>query len=173
MIGLIKPQLIWGAEKKMNFKEGDEMLQNVERAKALAAAWIRRDESFALEVYPDPGDGSPRIGYGSACPPGMTECDWITAERMMQADIECCAQDVQALLGPMMTRGMALERLAVLFCMCYQLGYTGMCKFQRMTNAIFQHNHDKVADEMLDSNWHTQTPERCERLALIYRRGSE
>jgi len=157
------------------------MLKNVEQAKALAATWLRKDEAFAMEVYSDPGDGSLRIGYGSPCPPGMTECDWLTAERMLQASLEDCAQEVQAMLGPMGTRGMCLERLAVLFCMCYQLGYTRMCSFQRMIDAIFQHDHDLAADEMLLkksgeaewSQWHDETPERCERMALIYRRGRE
>ena len=149
------------------------MLKNVEQAKALAATWLRKDEAFAMEVYSDPGDGSPRIGYGSRCPEGVTECDWLTAERMLQASLEDCAQEVQAMLGPMGTRGMCSDRQAVLFCMAYQLGYSGMCKFRRMTDAIFQHDHSRAADEMLASKWHAQTPERCERLALIYRRGSE
>ena len=149
------------------------MLKNVERAKALAATWLRKDEAFAMEVYSDPGDGSLRIGYGSPCPPGMTECDWLTAERMMQSELEYCAQEVQAMLGPMGTRGMCSERLAVLFCMAYQMGYSGLCGFQKFIRAIAKKNYEQAADEMVDSKWHGQTPERCERLALIFLRGSE
>ena len=149
------------------------MLKNVERAKALAATWLRKDEAFAMEVYSDPGDGSPRIGYGSACPEGMTECDWLTAERMMQAELEYCAQEVYVYLGPNMVPDFNVHRLAVLYCMVYQMGYGGLCSFVEMRKAVYKNDHGTVADEMLLSQWYKQTPERCERMALIYRRGSE
>jgi len=149
------------------------MLKNVERAKALAATWLRKDEDFSTEVYPDPGDGSPRIGYGSACPDGMTECDWLTAERMMQSELEYCAQEVYVYLGPNMVPNFNAHRLAVLYCMVYQMGYNGLCNFKKFGRAITKKNYEQAADEMVDSKWHGQTPERCERLALIFLRGSE
>lgn len=149
------------------------MLKNIEQAKALAAKWLRHDEKYMDEKYLDPGDGSPRIGYGSNCPPGMTECDWLTAERMLQADLEQCATDVYAYLGHNMTPDFNVARLAVLYCMAYQMGHGGLCSFKKMRKAISAGDEHGVADAMLDSQWHKQTPERCERLALTYRLGRE
>lgn len=157
------------------------MLKNIEEAKALAAKWLRADEKYSALRYFDPGDGSPRIGFGSACPEEMTECEWIVAERLMAAKLEECAEDVYDFLGPKMTPDFRRARLSVLYCMAYQLGGSGLRGFDNMRRAIQADDHDTAANEMLLkksgetewSEWRKQTPARCQRLAAIYRRGKE
>jgi len=55
--------------------------------------------------------------------------------------------------------------------MVYQLGFSGTSKFRNFLSALNSQAYDKAADEMLDSKWHRQTPERCERLAKMMREG--
>lgn len=62
-------------------------------------------------------------------------------------------------------------RQGVIVCMLHQLGARGVANFRKMINAIARKDYEAAADEMIDSNWHKQTPERCERMAAIMRTG--
>ena len=48
--------------------------------------------------------------------------------------------------------------------MCFQLGYR-VAKFKKMWEALKKEDYVTASKEMLDSNWHKQTPKRCEELA--------
>jgi lysozyme len=62
-------------------------------------------------------------------------------------------------------------RQGVIVCMLHQLGAKGVSNFRKMIEALGRFDYEAAADEMLDSNWHKQTPERCERMATIMRTG--
>lgn len=70
-------------------------------------------------------------------------------------------------------------RQGVLICMLHQLGARGVSGFRNMLNAIARGDYDTAADEMLYrappkpewSDWHKQTPKRCELMAQIMRTG--
>lgn len=62
-------------------------------------------------------------------------------------------------------------RQGVLICMLHQLGARGVAGFRKMVDALARGDYEAAADEMLDSNWRKQTPERCERMANIMRTG--
>ena len=62
-------------------------------------------------------------------------------------------------------------RKIVLINMLYQLGLQGVKRFKNMRKAIVDKDWQKAGEEMLDSKWHKQTPNRCERLAKIMREG--
>lgn len=62
-------------------------------------------------------------------------------------------------------------RQEVILEMIFQLGFTGVRKFQRMIHAIRLEDWDGASREMMNSHWHTQTPKRCEELAKIMREG--
>ena len=51
--------------------------------------------------------------------------------------------------------------------MCYQIGFTGFTKFKRAIAHIENREWRLASDEMLDSLWAKQTPNRAKRLADI------
>lgn len=67
--------------------------------------------------------------------------------------------------------GLDWPRQGVIICMLHQLGARGVSGFRNMIDALSRRSYEAAADEMLDSAWHRQTPERCERMAQIMRSG--
>jgi lysozyme len=62
-------------------------------------------------------------------------------------------------------------RLNTLIAMAFQMGVSGVLKF-KLTLAYLRGDHfDQAADEMLDSTWAKQTPERAKRMAERIRTG--
>ena len=53
--------------------------------------------------------------------------------------------------------------------MVFQLGIGGVSKFKKALKAVGEEDWDTAADEMLDSKWATQTPERATELSSIIR----
>ena len=56
------------------------------------------------------------------------------------------------------------EAQHILVNMCFQLGQRGLSKFKNFKVAIEDYQWQRAAEEMLDSRWAKQTPERAERL---------
>lgn len=57
----------------------------------------------------------------------------------------------------------------VIFDMAYQMGVNGLLKFEKMLAAIDEEDYETAADELLDSNYARQTPERANRNADLLR----
>ena len=57
----------------------------------------------------------------------------------------------------------------VIMNMCYQLGITGVSKFRKAISALQEGDWNEAADEMLDSLWARQTPNRAKELSDIVR----
>jgi len=55
----------------------------------------------------------------------------------------------------------------VLANMCFQLGRPRLSKFKNMIAAVEDLDWERMADEMEDSNWFKQTPNRAKRLIAI------
>jgi lysozyme len=53
----------------------------------------------------------------------------------------------------------------VLINMAYQLGHKGLSGFKGMITALVCLDYHRAADEMIDSRWYRQTPNRAKRLA--------
>ena len=53
----------------------------------------------------------------------------------------------------------------ILLNMQYQLGYTGLRKFRKTLAAIRERDYQTASEEMLDSSWAKQTPNRALRLS--------
>ena len=53
--------------------------------------------------------------------------------------------------------------------MVFQLGWEGCHRFKKMWAALEDKNYGLAANEMIDSEWHKQTKNRCEELAGIIR----
>ena len=48
--------------------------------------------------------------------------------------------------------------------MMFNLGYPRLSKFKGMRSGVDEKNWDKAADEMVDSRWYRQVPNRANRL---------
>lgn len=62
-------------------------------------------------------------------------------------------------------------RQQVIVCMAFQLGTDGVAKFSNMISCIKRKDFMKAAQEMIDSKWNEDTPQRCARMASIMIRG--
>jgi lysozyme len=62
-------------------------------------------------------------------------------------------------------------RRGVLVEMVFQMGVHGVSKFRKFLAAALEADWQAAHDEMLDSRWHDQTPERAQELARIFLRG--
>ena len=61
------------------------------------------------------------------------------------------------------------EVQGVIIEMCYQMGFTGFCKFKKAIAGMKEHDWKGAAEEMLDSLWAKQTSNRANQLADIVR----
>lgn len=57
-----------------------------------------------------------------------------------------------------------LEAQLIIANMCFNLGYPRLSKFKNFRAAVEERNWIKAADEMVDSRWHDQVPNRAKRL---------
>lgn len=62
-------------------------------------------------------------------------------------------------------------RKGVLLNMAYQLGVPGLLEFHATLALVRDGHYDQAADEMLDSDWARQTPERAKRLSRQMKTG--
>ena len=66
-------------------------------------------------------------------------------------------------------KDMPPEIQGILIEMVYQIGYSGVMKFKKMIANMIDKDWKGAANEMLDSRWAKQTPNRANRLADIVR----
>lgn len=123
---------------------------------------LKQDEGFRGEPYND-HLGKPTIGFGTLLP--LTEAE---GELLLQHRWDETRSELRWRYKSLYGHGM--DTLPTLACqaldnMAYQLGVPGVMAFKRMWAAIDRRDFGAAADEMLDSKWHGQTPQRCERLA--------
>lgn len=57
------------------------------------------------------------------------------------------------------------EMRSILCEMIFQLGFTGVSKFKMMIKALQEGNMEEASNQMKDSRWYVQTPNRCVALA--------
>ena len=55
----------------------------------------------------------------------------------------------------------------VMLNMAYQLGFRGFCKFKKTIGYLEDAEWEKASEEMLDSKWAKQTPNRAKELSKI------
>ena len=124
---------------------------------------IQRHEGCRLTPYRDTR-GLLTVGYGHLLERPISQ---VEAEQLFDADFEAAhaasLRIVPAVVSP--------ARRGVLVEMCFQLGERGVRRFRRMLAAVAAEDWNLAADEMLDSRWARQTPERCRSLAEIMRNG--
>jgi lysozyme len=125
---------------------------------------IKLSEGWRSTVYDDTL-GIPTIGYGFAIKDLVLDEDVgeIILKRKIGALIERIGKRFDWFSGmPHTIQDVVTE-------VCYQLGVSGFSKFRLTIGYLKEGSFPKAADEMLDSKWAKQTPNRANRLADIVR----
>lgn len=101
---------------------------------------------------------------------GLTYITEEESEQLVKNRIESLTFQIDNLLR---SEEISLDdtRKEVLIEMAYQLGVKGLSKFYKMLKALRDMDYDTAADEMLNSLWARQTPQRCKRLSEVMRNG--
>ena len=125
---------------------------------------IKHHEGYRSKVYKCT-EGYDTIGYGFAI-----------KDLELEEDIceEILLRKLRTLGRSVMGRFPFFDALPpdckdVLMEMCFQLGVTGVSKFKKALKAMEDGDWEKAADEMLDSKWAKQTPNRAKEMSNIIR----
>jgi len=132
---------------------------------------IKKHEGFISKIYLD-SLGKATIGYGHL----------ITEKDNFQEGIEYSIKELEEVFNKdfnkavegtnELTSNLSLVLATVkgvIIEMVFQLGKTGVSKFKKFFEALNNQDYNEAANQMLDSNWHKQTPKRCIELSKIIR----
>lgn len=130
---------------------------------------IASDEGCRMEIYLD-HLGLPTMGIGHLITQDDPEYNQpvgtlITEERVRQLfnlDIAVTLEDCRMIYPDF--ESLPEEAQLVIANMCFQLGRPRLTKFRKMKAAVDERRWNDAADEMVDSRWHDQTPNRAKRL---------
>ena len=125
---------------------------------------IKLSEGFRDRVYKDTL-GIDTIGYGFAVKDLVLDediCDMILGRKLISL-----INRVRKKFP--FVKDLPEEAQEVVYEMCYQLGLRGFSKFKKTIAFLRLGNYKVCADEMLDSRWARQTPNRAQRLSNIIR----
>ena len=121
---------------------------------------IAKNEGFRSKVYKC-SEGVDTFGHGLTY---ITEEEslHILSERIPKRHLDLYNKLSWYKDLPPMIKSVIIE-------MTYQIGTSGMLKFKKMIANMKEKNWKGASDEMKDSLWYRQTPERCGRLSEIVR----
>ena len=125
---------------------------------------IKHHEGYRSRVYKCT-EGYDTIGYGFAIKD--LELDEDLAEEILIRKVEELIKRVRSKFDwldsvPREVQGILVE-------MSYQMGLSNVSKFKKALHAMQMLQWRKAADEMLDSKWAKQTPNRAKELSDIIR----
>ena len=125
---------------------------------------IKKHEGFRSTVYKC-SEGYDTIGYGFAIK------DLNISEEVATIILVEKLADLQIKIDKKFDwfKDSPIEVYEVVINMCYQLGLTGFSKFKKTIYYLETEQYEEAADEMLDSLWAKQTPNRAKELSNIIR----
>ena len=133
---------------------------------------VKKHEGYRNKVYLDTL-GKRTVGVGHLCVEDFWEDDKEYEEKflmtILEHDLQTAikgAKDLMAENGCMDIDEQAEE---IIIEMVFQLGKTGVSKFKNMWKALSGLDYSTAADQMLDSRWAKQTPNRANGMADIMR----
>ena len=160
--------------------EGIERIPGVQspiKAKPLTSAQLRsiareikEDEGYRSRIYKDTL-GNLTVGFGHLIKPNDPEYGKpvgyeITSQRAHELFNRDMALAIDAASNVVHDfDSLPFDARAVLINMAFQLGETGLSRFQMMLEAIQDGDWKAAADEAMDSRWALQTPNRAKRMA--------
>ena len=125
---------------------------------------IKKHEGFRARVY-QCTEGYDTIGYGFAIKDlELTEhvADQILMKKLSELNIKIIDRFEWYFTSPQKVQDVVVN-------MCYQMGLSGFSKFKKTIYYLETEQYEEAADEMLDSLWHKQTPNRSKELSDIIR----
>ena len=128
---------------------------------------VKIHEGFSAKPYKDTL-GKMTVGYGHLCVENFwdenTEYTEAQLDRIFDTDFDKAIEGAARVC-----EGMDLpdKKFGVFIEMTFQLGATGLSKFKKALAAAKDHNWQECHDQLLDSRWHKQTPNRAKQLAAI------
>ena len=125
---------------------------------------FKESEGFVEHVYND-SLGIPTIGFGFAIKDLILDED--IAEQILMDKLDHLGKRIDKNFPWLETAPEEVRN--VLIEMAYQMGVSGVCKFKRALKYMEHHNWARASEEMLDSKWHRQTPNRAKELSEIIR----
>ena len=131
---------------------------------------IKKHEGFRDTIYKD-SLGKMTIGWGHLITPQdklmeNTQYSKEFLNNLFEKDFDIACDQAMSLIG---SYNICEDAIGVVIEMVFQLGIGGVSKFKNMLEALKESDYAHAAVHMLASNWHKQTPERCEELAEILR----
>ncbi len=141
---------------------------------------ITKEEGYRKKVYRC-SEGYPTIGIGWKLGPKYAPLDnfkFMEVSKTVARQVlkETITQSYRFLKESshqpaQLFKELSEERQAIFISMAYQMGDHALHKFTKMMNAIEKGDFIEAANEMLDSRWARQTPERAQRHAEQMRTG--
>ena len=130
---------------------------------------LAEDEGCKFEIYLD-HLGLPTFGIGALVKEydpeyGLPVGTPVSEERVRQRfnlDIAVTIEDCGRLYPDF--DELPEEAQLVIANMCFNLGYPRLSKFKGMKAGVDARDWERAADEMVDSRWHDQVPNRAKRL---------
>ena len=125
---------------------------------------LKVNQGFRSKVYKCT-EGYDTIGYGFAIKDlelTEEEASLLLANRVAKKHLEISKRSDWYDDLPPEIKNVVIE-------CCYQLGITGWSKFKKAIANMIDKNWKGAAEEMLDSRWAKQTPNRANQLATIVR----
>ena len=131
---------------------------------------LKIDEGVKYEIYLD-HLGYPTFGIGHLVRSTDPESSWpvgtlISEDRVYEAfdeDIKIVLEDCERLY-PFSFFDLPEEVQLIIANMMFNMGYSRLSKFVSMHRAVEAKDWNTAADEMVDSRWYRQVPNRAKRL---------
>jgi lysozyme len=123
---------------------------------------IKKNEGYVKVVYKD-SLGIDTIGYGFAIKDLELDediCDEILLRKLKDLDKKVNKKFGWFIYMPPNIKDVVIE-------MCYQLGVGGFSKFKKTISYLQNKQFKDASEEMLDSLWAKQTPNRAKSLSEI------
>ena len=135
-------------------------------------ASVKKHEGYRNKVYLDTL-GKRTVGVGHLCVEDFWEDDKEYEEKflmtILEHDLSSAIKGANDLMAENGCMDMNEKAHEIIIEMVFQLGKTGVSKFKNMWKALSGLDYSTAADQMLDSRWAKQTPNRANGMADIMR----
>ena len=145
------------------------MLCNVEEIKK----FVRDHEGYRNKLYYDTlGYATIGVGHKVVDSDGFKEGVEYSEERLMTVyneDFNKALSQAESLCAEQLDGSYREELALIITCLVFQMGKVGVAKFRKMWAALKAGDYETAADELLDSRFARQTPQRANQTADLIR----